>query len=73
VCANKSAPIATLANASKPAPLAALTRTLAYVQALALTILGSITFLPGLYYTRIAYYAWKGVPGYSYDQIPETD
>lgn len=33
-------------------------------------ILGSILFLPGFYYTRIAYYAYKGYKGFSFSNIP---
>ncbi|KAK8965047.1 hypothetical protein KSP40_PGU004523 [Platanthera guangdongensis] len=32
--------------------------------------LGSVLFLPGFYYTRIAYYAYKGYKGFSFDNIP---
>ncbi|PNW88483.1 hypothetical protein CHLRE_01g031600v5 [Chlamydomonas reinhardtii] len=38
---------------------------------LPLIILGSITFIPGSYHTRIAYLAWKGRNGYSLNQIPD--
>jgi hypothetical protein len=38
---------------------------------IALLTLGSITFLPGFYHTRIAYYAYKGYEGYSLDDIPD--
>ncbi|GAB4838310.1 hypothetical protein Ancab_027840 [Ancistrocladus abbreviatus] len=34
------------------------------------TILGGVLFLPGFYYTRIAYYAWKGYKGFSFSNIP---
>lgn len=34
-------------------------------------ILGTITFLPGLYHVRIAYYAWKGYAGFSFADIPD--
>ncbi|GMH13596.1 hypothetical protein Nepgr_015437 [Nepenthes gracilis] len=34
------------------------------------TILGGILFIPGFYYTRIAYYAWKGYKGFSFSNIP---
>ncbi len=27
----------------------------------------------GFYYTRLAYYAYRGYEGYSYDDIPEVD
>ena len=33
--------------------------------------LGIITFLPGFYHLRIAYYAWRGYTGYSFDDIPD--
>ncbi|KAK2979526.1 hypothetical protein RJ640_015127 [Escallonia rubra] len=33
-------------------------------------ILGSILFIPGFYYTRIAYYAYKGYKGFSFSNIP---
>ncbi|KAL8129626.1 hypothetical protein V2J09_018781 [Rumex salicifolius] len=34
------------------------------------TILGGVLFIPGFYYTRIAYYAWKGYKGFSFANIP---
>ncbi|KAG0463187.1 hypothetical protein HPP92_021663 [Vanilla planifolia] len=34
--------------------------------------LGSVLFLPGFYYTRIAYYAYKGYKGFSFDNIPSV-
>ncbi|EFJ05261.1 hypothetical protein SELMODRAFT_130333 [Selaginella moellendorffii] len=36
----------------------------------AFTILGALLFLPGFYYTRIAYYAYKGYKGFSFATIP---
>ncbi|KAG2398599.1 transmembrane protein 230-like [Vigna umbellata] len=33
-------------------------------------ILGVILFIPGSYYTRIAYYAYKGYKGFSFSNIP---
>ncbi|CAN6451039.1 unnamed protein product [Victoria cruziana] len=33
-------------------------------------LLGSLLFLPGFYYTRIAYYAYKGYKGFSFSNIP---
>ncbi|KAJ7960269.1 Transmembrane protein [Quillaja saponaria] len=33
-------------------------------QAFGLLALGNLSFLPGFYETRIAYYAWKGAHGY---------
>lgn len=38
-----------------------------------LIILGVLTFLPGFYHVRLAYYAWKGYHGYSFDDIPSYD
>ncbi|GMH16431.1 hypothetical protein Nepgr_018272 [Nepenthes gracilis] len=40
------------------------------VRGLFFTILGGILFIPGFYYTRIAYYAWKGYKGFSFSNIP---
>ncbi|XP_010539402.1 PREDICTED: transmembrane protein 230-like [Tarenaya hassleriana] len=34
------------------------------------TILGCILFIPGFYYTRIAYFAYKGYKGFSFSNIP---
>ncbi|CDW53471.1 UPF0414 transmembrane protein C20orf30 homolog [Trichuris trichiura] len=34
-------------------------------------ILGIIMFIPGFYHVRIAYYAFKGYQGYSFDDIPD--
>lgn len=36
-------------------------------------ILGALMFIPGAYHVRIAYYAYKGYQGYSYEDIPEFD
>ncbi|KAK2162793.1 hypothetical protein LSH36_91g02014 [Paralvinella palmiformis] len=36
-------------------------------------ILGLLMFIPGAYHVRIAYYAYRGYKGYSYDDIPEYD
>ncbi|KAI3801608.1 hypothetical protein L1987_29717 [Smallanthus sonchifolius] len=33
-------------------------------------ILGAVLFIPGFYYTRIAYYAYKGYKGFSFSNIP---
>lgn len=33
-------------------------------------VLGFILFIPGFYYTRIAYYAYKGYKGFSFSNIP---
>jgi hypothetical protein len=38
-----------------------------------LLILGAIMFIPGSYHVHLAYYAWKGRSGYSFDDIPEFD
>ncbi|XP_018845445.1 transmembrane protein 230-like [Juglans regia] len=40
------------------------------VHGLFFAILGSILFIPGFYYTRIAYYAYKGYKGFSFSNIP---
>ncbi|XP_075975720.1 transmembrane protein 230-like [Anticarsia gemmatalis] len=36
-------------------------------------VLGCIMFLPGAYHIRIAYYAYKEYPGYSFADIPEFE
>lgn len=36
-------------------------------------ILGLLMFIPGAYHIRIAYYAFKKVPGYSFSDIPAFD
>lgn len=36
-------------------------------------ILGALMFIPGAYHVRIAYYAYREVPGFSFDDIPEFD
>jgi hypothetical protein len=33
-------------------------------------VLGVVMFIPGFYYTRIAYYAYKGYKGFSFSNIP---
>lgn len=33
-------------------------------------IVGSICFIPGFYNVRVAYYAWRGNYGYSFNDIP---
>ncbi|XP_064465916.1 transmembrane protein 230-like isoform X2 [Ornithodoros turicata] len=38
-----------------------------------LLILGSLMFIPGAYHVRIAYYAFKNYPGYTFDDIPDFD
>lgn len=38
-----------------------------------LLILGSLMFIPGVYHVRIAYYAFKGYQGFSYEDIPEFE
>ncbi|KAK3195442.1 hypothetical protein Dsin_026752 [Dipteronia sinensis] len=40
-------------------------------QAYGLLILGILTFLPGFYETRIAYYSWRGANGYRFASIPD--
>ncbi|CAA6672176.1 unnamed protein product [Spirodela intermedia] len=39
-------------------------------QGLFFAALGAVLFLPGFYYTRIAYYAYKGYKGFSFANIP---
>ncbi|XP_010258230.1 PREDICTED: transmembrane protein 230 [Nelumbo nucifera] len=39
-------------------------------QAYGLLMLGILTFLPGFYETRIAYYSWRGADGYRFSSIP---
>ncbi|KAA0058204.1 transmembrane protein 230-like protein [Cucumis melo var. makuwa] len=34
------------------------------------SLLGGLLFIPGFYYTRIAYYAYKGYKGFSFSNIP---
>lgn len=36
-------------------------------------VLGALMFIPGAYHVRIAYYAYKKYPGYTYDDIPDFD
>ncbi|XP_059148760.1 transmembrane protein 230-like [Physella acuta] len=38
-----------------------------------LLLLGSLMFIPGAYHVRIAYYAYKGYDGFTYDDIPEFE
>ena len=37
---------------------------------IALYVIGSLLFLPGFYVIIIAYKAWRGYPGYTFDSIP---
>lgn len=39
---------------------------------LVLFVLGLVIFVPGAYFSRIAYYAYKGREGYSFDAIPNV-
>ncbi|KAJ7521915.1 hypothetical protein O6H91_08G019900 [Diphasiastrum complanatum] len=39
---------------------------------IAFTVLGALLFMPGFYYTRIAYYAYKGYKGFSFANIPSV-
>lgn len=41
--------------------------------AMPLLIIGALTFIPGFYHVRLAYYAWKGYYGYSFSDIPSYD
>ncbi|XP_054721949.1 transmembrane protein 230-like [Uloborus diversus] len=38
-----------------------------------LLILGALMFIPGIYHVRIAYFAFRGYPGYVFDDIPDFD
>ncbi|XP_059452769.1 uncharacterized protein LOC132183359 [Corylus avellana] len=40
-------------------------------QAYGLLALGVLSFLPGFYETRVAYYAWRGINGYRFASIPD--
>uniref|UniRef100_J3LC44 Uncharacterized protein n=1 Tax=Oryza brachyantha TaxID=4533 RepID=J3LC44_ORYBR len=40
-------------------------------QAYGLLFLGILAFLPGFYETRVAYYSWRGAPGYTFASIPD--
>ena len=42
-------------------------------RAVPLLVIGTICFIPGFYNVRIAYLAWKGYRGYSFDDIPNYD
>ncbi|XP_013606374.1 PREDICTED: transmembrane protein 230-like [Brassica oleracea var. oleracea] len=35
-------------------------------------VFGCLVFIPGFYYTRIAYYAYKGYKGFSFSSIPSA-
>lgn len=39
---------------------------------IAFAILGGLLFMPGFYYSRIAYYAYKGYKGFSFANIPSV-
>jgi hypothetical protein len=39
---------------------------------IALFVLGLVISLPGFYFSRIAYFAYKGREGYSFDEIPSV-
>lgn len=36
-------------------------------------ILGALMFIPGAYHSYVAYYAFKGYEGYSFDDIPSYE
>ena len=40
---------------------------------LVMFILGLLMIIPGAYHVRIAYCAYKELPGYDYDMIPDFD
>lgn len=39
---------------------------------IAFAVLGAFLFIPGFYYSRIAYYAYKGYKGFSFENIPSV-
>uniref|UniRef100_A0A061R7F3 Transmembrane protein 230 n=1 Tax=Tetraselmis sp. GSL018 TaxID=582737 RepID=A0A061R7F3_9CHLO len=39
---------------------------------IAMTFLGLLVFVPGFYHTRIAFLAWRGYSGYSFNQLPNV-
>jgi len=42
-------------------------------RAIAMLVIGSISFLPGIWSTWMLLCAWLRIPGYSYDQLPSYD
>ncbi|CAM0873348.1 unnamed protein product [Alopecurus aequalis] len=40
-------------------------------QVYGLLFLGILDFLPGFYKARVAYYSWRGAPGYTFASIPD--
>lgn len=38
-----------------------------------LLMIGALVFIPGIYHVRIAYFAYRGYPGYAFDDIPDFD
>lgn len=40
---------------------------------LVMFVLGSLMIIPGAYHVRIAYYAYRKVPGFDYNEIPDFD
>lgn len=40
-------------------------------QVYGLLFLGILAFLPGFYETRVAYYSWRGAPGFTFAAIPD--
>jgi len=38
-----------------------------------LLVLGCLMFIPGAYHVRIAYYAYRGFTGFSFEDIPNFD
>ncbi|EHA8590255.1 transmembrane protein [Cocos nucifera] len=40
-------------------------------QAYGFLFLGILSFLPGFYETRVAYYSWRGAQGYTFASIPD--
>ncbi len=40
---------------------------------IAFIVIGSLMFVPGSYYSYLAYYAYRRAPGFTFDDIPEFD
>ena len=43
-----------------------------HLSVLPMLIIGSLVTCPGLYYSTIAFLAWRGARGYSLDLIPDV-
>ena len=38
----------------------------------AFVVLGLLAFIPGVYFSKVAYHAWKGHSGFSFTSIPDV-